>query len=330
MRLLIAESSNFNSEAADLLRQRFDVELADLDRRHLIERVRDFDLLWVRLRTMIDREVIDAGPKLQAIVTNTTGLNHIDLDYAEERRIRVISLKGETDFLKEIRATAEHTIALTLALLRKIPAAQRHVCEGNWDRTPFMGSEINGKTVGIIGYGRLGKIVANYFAALGARVLIHSRDRERASHADEFACTTLDRLLAESDIVTLHTNWEPANEGMIGRREFGLMKPGGYFINTARGELVDEQAMLDTLEQGHLSGAAIDVIDREHDRGGSFERLTQLAKATDRLVITPHIGGFTRESLAKTELHLANALLNQVKPAALAQSTKGTIDVFGC
>jgi D-3-phosphoglycerate dehydrogenase len=316
MRLLIAESGNFNPEAADLLGQHFDVELADLDRRQLIEHVRDFDLLWVRLRTMIDREVIDAAPKLQAIVTNTTGLNHIDLEYAEVRRIRVISLKGETDFLKEIRATAEHTIALTLALLRKIPAAQRHVCEGNWDRTPFMGSEIDGKTVGVIGYGRLGKIVASYFAAFGARVLIHSRDREPASETDGFACTTLDRLLAESDIVSLHVNWEPANEGMIGRREFSLMKQGAYFINTARGELVDERALLDTLEQGHLSGAAIDVINCELDRGGPFDRLRRLAKTTDQVVITPHIGGFTRESLAKTELYLANLLRKRFEPAA--------------
>ena len=308
MRLLIAESRDFSPEAADVLRQHFDVELADLDRRQLIERVRNVDLLWVRLRTMIDSEVMDANPKLQAIVTNTTGLNHIDLDQAEKRAIRVISLKGETDFLKEVRATAEHTIALTLALLRKIPAAHEHVCRGNWDRTPFLGSEIYGKTVGIIGYGRLGEIVSRYFAALGASVVIHSRDLRARLQIHGFDSMTLDELLAASDIVSLHANWEPANDGMIGRREFGLMKPGAYFINTARGEMVDESALLDAVEQRHLGGAAIDVIDCEHDRSGSFERLVKLAKSTDRLLVTPHIAGYTRESLCKTDTFLARRL----------------------
>jgi D-3-phosphoglycerate dehydrogenase len=308
MRLLVAESRDFNSEAADLLRRHFDVEFADLDRQQLIERVRDFDLLWVRLRTMIDREIMDASPKLQAIITNTTGLNHIDLEQAEKRAVRVISLKGETDFLKDIRATAEHTIALTLALLRKIPAAHEHVCQGNWDRTPFLGGEIYGKTVGIIGYGRLGEIVSRYFAALGARVVVHTRDHRAGTQINGFDSMTLSELLAASDIVSLHASWEPPNNGMIGRREFELMKPGAYFINTARGELVDESALLDAVEQKHLGGVAMDVIDHEHDRGASFERLTKLANATDHLLVTPHIAGYTRESLCKTDTFLARQL----------------------
>jgi D-3-phosphoglycerate dehydrogenase len=106
----------------------------------------------------------------------------------------------------------------------------------------------------------------------------------------------------------LHANWEPANDGMIGRREFSVMKHGAYFINTARGELVDERALLNALEHGHLNGAAIDVIRCEHQRGEHFERLIELASTTDRVVVTPHAGGCTRESTAKTEIFLANKL----------------------
>jgi len=305
--LLIAESHDFSPQALRTLSSAFDVQAADCDRNGLLRRVEDADLLWVRLRNKIDAEIMDAAPNLKAIVTNTTGLTHIDMDLAEQRGIHVISLRGEVAFLRDIRATAEHTIALTLALLRKIPAAHTHVMNGGWDRYLFKGRELYEKTVGIIGYGRLGKITAQYFGAFGAKVLV--TDSKGHSPVNGIDFVEKSRLLSQSDIISLHTSYVPANHNMISAAEFNQMKSGVLFINTARGELVDEHALLSALESGHLGGAAIDVVANEHGRTAESQALIEYARGHDNLILTPHIGGYTSESLEKTELFLTHKLV---------------------
>jgi D-3-phosphoglycerate dehydrogenase len=319
-KLLVAECQDFSTEALAILRQRFDVELADLDRVQLLRSVGNCEVLWVRLRNMIDAEVLAAAPNLQMIATNTTGLNHIDLDAAESRGIKVISLRGEIDFLKTIRATAEHTIGLTLALLRKIPAAHRHVCEGHWDRTKFQGSEIYEKTVGIIGFGRLGKIVAQYFQAFGAQVIVCDRTLPASTTIDGFQVVDIEHLLQSADIISLHVNYEPGNRHMIGAREFAMMKSGASFINTARGELVDEAALLAALERRSIAGAAIDVVHDEHLSKGVPQMLGTYLRRFDNLIMTPHVGGNTFESSNKTEVFLSQ-LVRQIYSVACSQPT---------
>lgn len=307
-KLLIAESHEFSPVAIEILSDSFDVELADLDRAELLRKVKDVEFLWVRLRNMIDAEIMDAASNLKAIITNTTGLNHIDLQQADHRHISVISLKGEVEFLKQIRATAEHTIGLTLALLRKIPSAHQHVVAGGWNRTLFKGHEIHEKTVGIVGYGRLGKIVAGLFQAFGARVIVTSLEFKSGTQVDSFPVLKLAQLLDESDIVSLHVNYEPANDSMFGKPQFDMMRPSAVFINTARGELVDEEALANALDSGSIAGAAIDVVRGEQINARASARLNELAKNSGMLVITPHVGGNTYESLSKTEIYLAEKL----------------------
>jgi len=308
MKLLIAESQDFSPDAIQLLKTHFVLQLADLDRTGLLERVADCEILWVRLRNMIDAEVMDAAPLLKVIATNTTGLNHIDLEEAETRGIEVVSLRGEVDFLKTIRATVEHTIALTLALLRKIPQAYQHVLGGGWDRDQFQGSEIYEKTVGIIGYGRLGRIVATYFAAFGATVVLTSRDLSSGMTFDGMEVLSLEQLLGRSDIISLHVNYDRANHHMLGSEQFREMKQGAIFINTARGELVDELALAAALASGHLAGAAIDVVDGDT---GLPPCLASHTSVSGRLLVTPHIGGNTEESRSRTEVHLARMLVSK-------------------
>ena len=308
MKLLIAESKEFSQRALDLLKQHFDVTLADLDRASLLKAISDPEVLWVRLRTMIDAEIMDAAPKLKSIATNTTGLTHIDLEAANQRNIEVISLRGEADFLSDIRATAEHTIGLTLALLRKIPAAHQHVCEGGWNRYQFKGHEIYQQTVGIIGYGRLGRITARYFEALGAQVLAHDVRQDLVAEGD-VKLVNQGQLLRESDVVSLHVNFVEENRNMVAEPEFEQMKPNAVFVNTARGELVDEIALVDALESGCIAGAALDVLDDEH----CFEvarPIVHYAESNQHLLLTPHLGGNTFESHHKTEEFLAQKMLH--------------------
>lgn len=315
MKLLIVESLEFSPDALAQLHGRFDVVAADLDRPALLRSVHDADVLWVRLRHAIDREVMDAAPRLAVIVTNTTGTNHIDLEEAARRGIRVLSLRGETDFLRNVRATAELAVGLLLALVRHIPAAAAHVRAGGWDRYQFKGHQIFGKTAGIIGYGRLGRLMGGYLAAFGLRVLATTKPDDEVTPDAGVTMTSLETLLAESDIVSLHVDLRRETAGLIGRDAFRAMKPGAWFINTARGELVDESALVEALERGHLGGAAIDVVADPLHNAIAGRALHDYAARHDNLIITPHIGGYTFESLAATEIFLAGKLIDLVSAA---------------
>ena len=304
--ILVAESDGFSAEALDRLRARGHVVTADLDRAGLLAAVRDADVLWVRLRTRIDDEVLAAAPRLRVVVSNTTGLNHIDLECADRRGIRVLSLRGDTAFLQTVRGTAELTLALILALVRRLPAAASHAASGGWDRYPFKGHDLYGRTAGIVGFGRLGGIVSTYLRALGMRVLATTL---APVPTEGVTFVPLDDLLRESDVVTVHVDINPSTRGLLAAREFGVMKHGAWLVNTARGEVIDERALLDALENGRLRGAALDVVANEPPAGGARHPLIAYAASHDNLILTPHIGGYTFESLERTELHLAARLL---------------------
>ncbi len=305
MTILIAESEGFSPLAVRRLRERATVITADLDRPGLLAGVASADVLWVRLRHQIDAEVMDAGPGLRVIVTNTTGLTHIDLEAAKARNIRVVSLRGEVDFLKTIRATAELTLALALALVRHVPAAAAHAAAGGWNRYDFKGHDLFEKTVGIVGLGRLGHIVAGYFRAMGVHVLATDT---AVVEADGITMVPLDELLSRSDLVTVHVDLNPTSRSLVSAREFAQMRKGSWFINTARGEVVDEPALLAALDSGHLAGAALDVLAGEPVSVGPAHPLVRYAATRNNLILTPHIGGYTWESLARTEIHLADVL----------------------
>lgn len=307
-KILIAESSEFSSQAVELLRQVGEIVLADVDRDGLLSAVQEADILWVRLRHRIDAEVMATARHLKVIVTQTTGLNHIDLQEAQRRGIQVLSLRGETQFLQDVRATAEHTIALILALLRHVPAALGHVRDGGWNRDLFKGRELCGKTVGVIGYGRLGRIVARYLNAFDTRVLA-ADPYVKADLVDPgVTVVPLEQLLHEADVMTMHVNLCEETRNFFGRQRFSAMKPGAWLINTSRGELIDEGALLDALQSGQLAGAAVDVLCEERSEGMKDHPLVTYARDHDNLIITPHVGGCTTESMEKTELFLAEKL----------------------
>lgn len=304
-KILVAESTGFSADAIANIRRFGDVQLEDLDRKGLIKKIESADVLWVRLRNRIDQEMLSAAKRLKMIVTPTTGLNHIDLEAAAAQGIRVLSLKGEADFLKVVRATAELTLGLMLALLRRIPNASNHVVNGEWNRDCFRGEELCGKTVGIVGFGRLGKIVAHYLAAFDASVLVTDPNVEEDSLPSNVRLVALNRLLAESDIVSIHVNFTEENRCFFSSSQFAMMKPGSWFINTARGELIDEAALETALRSKHLAGGALDVLAQEDSTGMREHPLVVYAMNHDNLLITPHIGGCTIESLAKTENFMA-------------------------
>jgi D-3-phosphoglycerate dehydrogenase len=306
-RILIAEPLDFSPRAVSLLAKAADVELRACDRAGLERALAEFDVVWFRLAHRVDREMLAQATRCRILATPVTGLDHIDLAACREHRIRVVSLRGEVEFLRTVRATAELTITLTLALLRHIPQAVAAVQAGTWDRDRFRGQELYGKTIGLVGVGRLGSLVAGYFRAFGAEVLGYD---PRADFPAQF-CTRvgeLEELLRRSDIVSIHASYGDDTRHLIGRRELAALRQGAVLINTARGGIVDEQALIEALDRGQLAGAALDVLDGEPDITPQHP-LIAYAREHANLLIVPHIGGNTRESFEKTECFLAGRVL---------------------
>ena len=312
MKVIIAEPKDFSEEVKDSLESFFNLTVKNLKSDELEHAFCHFDVFWFRLGFQIDRTLIEmSNRRVKYIVTPVTGLNHIDTVACAEHGIKIISLKGEFEFLQAVRATAEHTLLLTLALLRNLVPAVKSVSEGFWDREPFKGNEIFKKTVGIIGFGRLGKIVSDYYKALGAKILIYEKN-PNAELLTSSELVDLDTLLRESDIVSLHINFLPENIEFFSARHFSLMKPSAVFINTARGKLVNAEALKNALINGEISGAALDVIYDEFDLSNSPELELLTSKKLTNLIITPHIGGNTWESFDKTEKFIYNKLIKAI------------------
>ena len=308
---MIAEPLDFSPEAVRLLEGTADVVLRATDRAQFAAALGEFDAVWFRLAHRVDRQLLAGAGRCRVLATPVTGLDHIDLPACAERGIRVVSLRGETDFLRQVRATAELTVALTLALVRHVPAAAAHVIEGGWNRDLFRGHELFGRTAGVVGVGRLGQIVAGYFRAFGMNVIGYDPRPDFPRDAAR-QMGTLDELLHESDVVSLHVTYNDQTRHLIGREALAAMKPGAVLVNTSRGGIVDEAALLAAMESGHLAGAALDVVEGE-PKVGRDHPLVSYARGHDNLLIVPHIGGNTAESFAKTEIFLAGKVVEALR-----------------
>jgi D-3-phosphoglycerate dehydrogenase len=317
MRILLAESESYSRDALDILRGLGNLQCSDFhDRSSLLAALPEVEVLVVRLRHRIDADVIASAPRMRVIVSPTTGLDHIDLAAASARGITVLSLKNEGDFLEGVTATAELTWALILELARQVGSAHRDVLHGRWNRDGWKGQGLKGRVLGVLGYGRLGRIVADYGRAFRMTVIAH--DPQVTVHADHVRPVTLHELLAEADVLSVHANLNQTTIGLIGAREIATMKPGAWLINTARGKIVDEVALVDALRSGHLAAAALDVLAGEvSGQQGWLEDSPLLAygRTYGNLILTPHIGGATVDAMAETEIFMAHKLQTHLRTA---------------
>ncbi len=308
VKILNLEPDGFPAEAKDILRALGALEEARLSRAELLQRIAGYDVVLPGLAHRIDAEVIAAADRLKVIASNTTGLDHIDLAAAEARGIAVLSLRDETAFLETVSASAEHSWALLLALARRLIPASRAALRGEWQRAPFIGNELAGRRLGIVGLGRNGAKVARYGAAFGME--IHAFDpRPAGAPGATTLHRSLDSLLAVADVLTLHVPLTPATQRLIGDAELERLPQGALLVNTSRGEVLDEEALLRALESGHLAGAALDVLAGATGEGVGIEHpLLAYARQRDNLIVTPHIAGSTKESRAKTAIFIAEKL----------------------
>lgn len=312
MQVLLTECRDYSPEAANVLRKFGALREYDDTNQSLLEAVKECEVLVVRLRYAIDAELIEAAPRLRYIVSATTGLDHIDLNAAAMRGIQVVSLKGETEFLNTVSSTAELAWGLLLSVVRRIPAAHAAVTAGHWNRDSFWGRDLFGLRLGILGMGRLGTKVAGYGRAFGMTVS-YCDPHVEASLVGLARYSTAAELAAANDVLSIHVPFDDSTVRIVDREVLTRMSPTGILINTSRGAVLDEDALLDLLEQNKFGGAGLDVI---RDEAGEIvvrnSRLLRYLNENDNLVVTPHIGGATRSSMHKAEEFVANKLIRMI------------------
>lgn len=307
-KILVTIAMEHLPESRAILEKGAGVTYADhLSRRELLRLIPAFDAIVPNLQQRIDREIIDAGKRLKIIATPSTGTDHIDCAYAESRGITVQSLKSDYDVLKNITSTAEQAFLLMMACLRKLPFAFDAVKDGKWTSAQWRGRELAGRLVGIVGYGRLGEIFSRFARGFSMRVIACDPFKKIADPWVEQV--KMDELLKRSEIITIHVHLTPETRGLVGAREFALMRDGVYLVNTSRGALIDEKAFLSALESGKIACAGIDVLANELEGSIAKEPLVQYARRHKNLIITPHIGGFTYDAQEKAFRHAARKLM---------------------
>ncbi|MEM8970660.1 MAG: NAD(P)-dependent oxidoreductase [Pseudomonadota bacterium] len=246
------------------------------------------------LKIRLDASFLNRTPRLRAIVSASTGTDHIDLDALAERNIAFDCLRNYPDFLDGITSTPEHAWALLLGCARQLTRAHAHVQLGDWDRMAFPAFGLSGKVLGLVGLGRVGRHLAKYGAAFGMQVLAFDPAPNRIPDGVEMV--DFEGLLANSDVVSVQVHLAPETRHLLNAKALGLMKPRAIFINVSRGALVDEEALARSLQSGHLLAAGLDVIEGEPDVRAS--PLWPLLQDGDRVLLTPHIAGTAVESLS--------------------------------
>ena len=290
---------SYQPENLILLKKTFHVIELDSPCQDANDTLDQIEVLFAPLGYVVDAAKMDLCSRLRVISSNTTGVPHIDLEAAAARGIVVCALHDESEFLDSISATAEHTIGLILAAWRRVPAAHAAATAGAWERwswgAPAMLSRMR---LGIVGYGRLGRKVAEIGRALGMDVAYY--DPHVPGGIDDLLM-----LARRSDILSLHAEVNEETRGLVGHEVINALPFGAMVVNTARGELLDTEALLDRLESGRLRCAALDVIDGEYEPGFAEEfrhsRLARYARDHDNLLLTPHIGGSTVDAWTETQ-----------------------------
>jgi len=306
---------NIHPLAAEAFRRagfEVDARPGSLSEHELSDVLQGVSLLGIRSNTTITRNVLEAGKDLLAVGCFCIGTNQVDLGDAAERGVAVFNAP-----FSNTRSVVELVLAEILALARRLPEKTQRMHDGVWDKSAKGSHEVRGRTLGIVGYGNIGTQLSNVAEAVGLRVIFYDT-ADRLAHGNARRVATLEDLLAQADVVSLHVDGRPGNAGLFGADQFALMKPRSIFINASRGMVVDDAALRANILSGHLAGAAIDVFPIEPKaQGDPFE---SPLRGLDNVILTPHVGGSTQEAQEEIGHFVANKLLGFVAAGGTALS----------
>ncbi|MCK4325317.1 phosphoglycerate dehydrogenase, partial [bacterium] len=300
MKVLVSDP--LSEEGLEILKKEKDIEVkvaTKLSTDELKKRIKDADALIVRSGTNVTTELIQAGSSLKVIGRAGVGVDNVDVEAATEKGVIVMNSPGANTI-----STAEHTVALLLSLSRNIPQAYLSLKQKKWERKKFMGVEVYGKVLGIIGLGRIGGEVAKRAQVMGMQIIACDPflSPERAKRL-EVKLVELKELLGQADYITVHTPFTDETKHLIGPEEFKLMKDGVKIINCARGGIIDEKALYEAMKSGKVTGGALDVYEEEPPFDSPLMEL-------DNLVLTPHLGASTREAQRKVAIEIAHQVVD--------------------
>ena len=314
-RVLICDADRYTTDVFELLSSEFTVfKSAANDRKALSDEIVNnrIEVLFCNLATKIDALLLNDASELKFVVSPTTGLSHVDLEYLKERSITCVYLGQIKSEISSVFATAELAWALLLAVARKMSLASISTQSGDWRRENFFGVSLSNKVIGIIGFGRLGRRVAEYALSFGMTVLAYDSDQKVFADLDKsIVQCKLEYLILNSDFVSIHIPLNDDTENLISRERIDLLRDGAVLINTSRGEVVDEGALVDAVKSGKLFGVGADVLRNENDNNfdASKSDLVQAANNGYNVVVTPHIGGWTDDAVRVTRRVIAEEFM---------------------
>ncbi len=292
----------------------FEVDLrkGSMSEEELVHSLPGIDLLGIRSNTTITERVLDAAPDLLSIGCFCIGTNQVDLEAAAKRTVAVFNAP-----YSNTRSVVELVIGEIIVLARRLVEKTMRMHDGLWDKSAAGSHEIRGRTLGIVGYGNIGSQLSVVAEAVGLRVIFYDVT-DRLAHGNARRMGSLEELLAEADVVSLHVDGRPGNAGFFGAEHFALMKPRSLFINAARGMVVDTEALREHILSGHIAGAALDVFPIEPKaQGDPFE---SPLRGLDNVILTPHVGGSTQEAQEEIGHFVAGKLASYVHDASTALS----------
>lgn len=325
-RILVTD--NLSKEGVEVFKKAgFEVDVNnDLTPETLLEVIPDYDAVVIRSKTKITAEVIQKGQNLKVIGRAGVGLDNVDIPEATKQGIAVMNTPGGNS-----NSTAEHTLSMIFSLMRNIPQAHCSMKEKKWEKKKFVGREMHGKKLGVIGLGKIGKIVAKKAKAMGVHVLAYDAFiSEETVEKMGLTYSTFETIIRDSDIITVHTPLNDDTRGLISKEEFKYMKEGAYVVNCARGGIIDEKDLIEALDSGKIAGAAIDVYTKEPPEEWELA-------AHPKVVATPHLGASTKEAQITVAIQVAEQIecalkeqvfINAVNVPALDKETLLKMDKY--
>ncbi len=305
MKILVFDRENIHTDALEMLKGKgFEIEFSSQTEVLKEGKLSAAEVIMLRIYNRVNKDALDRAKNLKAIISCGVGTDHIDVEECKRRGIQIFNAPGSNS-----NAVAEHAVALILGVLRNLVEATGHVRSGKWDRRKFMAYELEGKTLGFVGFGMIGKLVAKKMAGFGLHhVLVFDPylNKRQIKQAGGEKIDDLHELIKHSDVITLHLPLTKETRHLIGEKEIGMMGPETILINTSRGGIVDEDALIRALKKGRIYGAGLDVFENEPPSRLRFLRVKNV-------VLTPHIGTMTNKAFRDMSVHAVENFLKGFK-----------------
>ena len=314
-RLLVITPISHIDGLEKLLKKYFKLDkIENPSNKQIFKIIQNYEIIFTNpnmSKVFLSQELLQKAKKLEIICTASTGTNHIDLSYAYKKKIKILSLRDKKKIINKISSTAEHALALMMSKIRNVYEATISVKKENWDYRPFIGRQMNNLNVGIIGYGRLGKMMAKFLLPLVGKIFIYEKNFKIKNLNKKISQVSLKKLISNSDIISLHIHADEKNLNFINRNILNLMNKNVLIVNTSRGEIINEIDLVNFLKKNKDATYATDVLKGEITN--KFEsKIFKYSKVSNQVLITPHIGGMTSDAQKLAYMGIAKKLISNL------------------